>query len=284
VTSAPTVPQEPSDPFTLAAADAVRLGERLGAHRAAVVLGSGWAEVGSALGTTRGEMAMADLAGIPTPTVPGHGGTIRSVTVERSEGEPLPVLVLAGRSHLYEGHPPATVVHAVRTAVLHGCTTVLLTNAAGSLRAEVGIGSPVLIADQLNLSGANPMCGAEPPAEHGGRFADLSELYSPRLRGVARTSDPSLVEGVYAGVLGGSYETPAEIRMLRTLGADLVGMSTVLEAIAAHHLGAEVFGVSLVTNLAAGMQTTLDHADVLAAGAASTGSLITLLRTVLDAA
>jgi len=284
VTSAPTTDHDPADPFALAASDAQRLGEHLGEHRAAVVLGSGWAEVGSALGATRGEMAMADLAGIPTPTVAGHGGTIRSVEVGRPDGDPLPVLVLAGRSHLYEGHPPSTVVHAVRTAVLHGCSTVLLTNAAGSLRAEVGIGSPVLISDQLNLSGANPMCGAEPPAAHGGRFADLSELYSPRLRELARASDPTLVEGVYAGVLGGSYETPAEIRMLRTLGADLVGMSTVLEAIAAHHLGAEVFGVSLVTNLAAGMQSTLDHADVLAAGAASTGSLITLLRTVLDAA
>jgi purine-nucleoside phosphorylase len=271
-----------TDPFTLAATDAARLGDELGAHRAAVVLGSGWAEVGAALGTVRGELAMSSLQGVPEPTVPGHGGTIRSVEVARSDGSSLPVLVLAGRSHLYEGHPPSTVVHAVRTAVLHGCGTVLLTNAAGSLRAQVGIGAAVLISDQINLSGSNPMCGAEPPAEHGGRFADLSELYSRRLRSAALAAHPDLVEGVYAGVLGGSYETPAEIRMLRTLGADLVGMSTVLESIAAHHLGAEVFGVSLVTNLAAGMQTTLDHADVLAAGAASTDLLVELLRSVLD--
>ncbi|MHB1137746.1 MAG: purine-nucleoside phosphorylase [Microthrixaceae bacterium] len=270
-----------TDPFALAAADAARLGESLGAHRAAVVLGSGWAEVGAALGTTRGELAMSSLDGVPEPTVAGHGGTIRSVDVTRG-GDALGVLVLAGRSHLYEGHPPDTVVHAVRTAVLHGCTTVLLTNAAGSLRSEVGVGSAVLISDQLNLSGANPMCGTEPPAEHGGRFADLSELYSRRLRDAACAAFPDLVEGVYAGVLGGSYETPAEIRMLRTLGADLVGMSTVLEAIAAHHLGAEVFGVSLVTNLAAGMQPTLDHADVLAAGTSSTDLLVRLLRAVLD--
>ena len=167
--------------------------------------------------------------------------------------------------------------------MLHGCSTVLLTNAAGSLRAEVGVGSAVLISDQLNLSGANPMCGDEPPEAYGGRFADLSELYSRRLRAAAAAAHPGLVEGVYAGVLGGSYETPAEIRMLRGLGADLVGMSTVLEAIAAHHLGAEVFGVSLVTNLAAGLQSTLVHADVLAAGAASTGLLIDLLRSVLAA-
>lgn len=279
-----TSAQTPLDPFAVAARDADRLHETLGAHSAAVVLGSGWAEVGAALGRTRGELAMSELEGVPLPTVPGHGGTIRSVEVERTEGDPTHVLVLAGRSHLYEGHPPSTVVHAVRTAVLHGCTTVLLTNAAGSLRAEVGVGSAVLISDQLNLSGANPMCGAEPPAEHGGRFADLSELYSARLRDAARAAHPELVDGVYAGVLGGSYETPAEIRMLRGLGADLVGMSTVLESIAAHHLGAEVFGVSLVTNLAAGMQSTLDHADVLAAGAASTGLLIDLLRSVLAAA
>lgn len=284
MSSTSTVAQDPTDPFALAARDAERLSERLGTHRVAVVLGSGWADVGAALGTTTGELTMTELAGIPAPTVAGHGGTIRSVDVARAGGEATRVLVLAGRSHLYEGHPPDTVVHAVRTAVLHGCSTVLLTNAAGSLRAEVGIGSAVLISDQLNLSGANPMCGAEPPAEFGGRFADLSGLYSARLRAAARATHPDLVDGVYAGVLGGSYETPAEIRMLRTLGADLVGMSTVLESIAAHHLGAEVFGVSLVTNLAAGLQDTLDHADVLAAGAASTGLLIDLLRTVVDAA
>jgi len=174
-------------------------------------------------------------------------------------------------------------VHAVRAAVLSGCTTVVLTNAAGSLRPAVGIGSAVLISDQLNLSGSNPMCGAGPPEHLRGRFADLSGLFSHRLRSAVLSEHPELVEGVYAGVLGGSYETPAEIRMLRTLGADLVGMSTVLESIAAHHLGAEVVGVSLVTNLAAGMQDTLDHTDVLAAGTASTELLIDLLRTVLDA-
>lgn len=288
--SSPAVPHDAaspigrSDPFAVAERDAARLTESLGPHGAAVVLGSGWAEVGMALGTPRGAISMSDLEGLPVPTVPGHGGTITSVEVARDDGEPLRVLVLAGRSHLYEGHAPSTVVHAVRAAVLHGCSTVLLTNAAGSLRAEVGVGSAVLISDQLNLSGANPMCGDEPPAAHGGRFADLSELYSRRLRDVAAAAHPGLAEGVYAGVLGGSYETPAEIRMLRTLGADLVGMSTVLESIAAHHLGAEVFGVSLVTNLAAGMQSTLDHADVLAAGAASTGLLIDLLRSVLAAA
>jgi purine-nucleoside phosphorylase len=221
---------------------------------------------------------MGDLDGFPEPTVPGHGGTVASVVVGAT-----PVLVMAGRCHLYEGHPPATVVHAVRTAVTAGCGTVLLTNAAGSLRPEVGVGRPVVIADQLNLTGTNPLCGPEPPGPPGNRFADLSNLYSPRLRAVARGHDPGLVEGVYAGLLGGSFETPAEIRMLATLGADLVGMSTVLEAVAAHHLGAEVFGLSLVTNLAAGLTDSLDHQEVLAAGRAAGDVLTDLLRAVIAA-
>ncbi len=226
---------------------------------------------------------MTDLAGVPEPTVPGHSGTISSVEVEGADGAVIRVLVLAGRSHLYEGHPVVTVVHAVRAAVLHGCRRIILTNAAGSLRRDVGVMSPVMISDQLNLSGANPLSGAEPPPGFPGRFADLSSLYSRRLIEAVHAAHGGIPEGVYAGVLGGSYETPAEIRMLRTLGADLVGMSTVLESIAAHHLGAEVFGLSLVTNLAAGMQTELDHAEVLAAGRAATGQLADIITTAIRA-
>ncbi|UDY37713.1 purine-nucleoside phosphorylase [Dermatobacter hominis] len=264
------------DPYALARSDADLLRDRLGEHTVAVVLGSGWAGVGAGLGDVRADMAMSDLAGVPAPTVAGHGGTASSVDVGGVR-----TLVLAGRSHLYEGHPPSTVVHAVRSAVLAGCTTVCLTNAAGSLRPDVGVGTPVVIADHLNLTGANPMCGPEPPGPPGSRFTDLTRLYSPRLREAA---GPDRVEGVYAGLLGGSYETPAEIRMLRTLGADLVGMSTVLEAIAAQHLGAEVFGVSLVTNLAAGLAAEIDHGEVLAAGAAAQDRLADLLRRVVAAA
>jgi purine-nucleoside phosphorylase len=142
----------------------------------------------------------------------------------------------------------------------------------------------VLIRDQLNLTGANPMTGAEPPDGYPGRFCDLTEVYSNQLRVAARELDPSLKEGVYAGMLGGSYETPAEIRMLSTLGADLVGMSTVLEAIAARHLGAEVAGVSLVTNLAAGLGPELSHAEVLEAGRASADRLLTLVGGIVRAA
>lgn len=241
-----------------------------------VVLGSGWANLADALGAAVATMAMSELAGVPAPTVAGHGTTATLLEVaDRS------VLVLAGRAHLYEGHDAHTVVHAVRCAVLAGATTVLLTNAAGSINAQVGVGSAVVLADQLNLTGASPLVGPAPPSELAERFADLSDLYDPALRGAALDADPTLGEGVYAGVLGGAFETPAEIRMLRTMGADVVGMSTVLEAIAARHLGARVFGVSLVTNLAAGLQEALDHAEVLAAGRASAGRLTAILRAVL---
>lgn len=262
--------------WDLAEQDATRLRGALGAASAAVVLGSGWVGVGEALGTPVERINMTDLAGVPAPTVAGHGGTITAVDVHGSR-----VLVLAGRSHLYEGHSPHQVVHAVRTAVMAGCSTILLTNAAGSLRAQVGVGTPVILTDQINLTGANPMTGLAPPQHLGGRFVDLSEIYSPRLCAAARAADPDAAEGVYAGLLGGTYETPAEIQMLAGMGADVVGMSTVLESIAARHLGAEVFGVALVTNLAAGLQKNLDHGEVLEAGAASSQRLVTLLRAVL---
>ena len=212
------------------------------------------------------------------PTVQGHGGTITRVEVgERT------VLVMAGRVHLYEGHSAHTVCHAVRCAVLAGCGTVLLTNAAGSLRPEVDVGTPVVLTDQLNLSGANPLAGPPPPESMGARFADLSDLYDQDLRDAALASDPGAAEGIYAGLLGGSFETPAEIRMLSGMGADVVGMSTVLESIAARHLGASVFGVSLVTNLAAGLQPELNHQEVLEAGAESSQRLVGMLRAVVAA-
>jgi len=267
------------DPYARAAAAGAAIRDRLGEHRAVLVLGSGWAQVAELLGTVRGGLPMHELPGFPAPVVQGHSGMAHSVDVDGT-----PVLVLAGRSHLYEEHPVATVVHGVRAAVLAGCEVVMLTNAAGSLVEANGPGTPVLIGDQLNLTGANPMTGPEPPEGYPGRFSDLTDLYSPRLRAAAHAAFPGLAEGVYAGMLGGSYETPAEIHMLRAMGADLVGMSTVLEAIAARHLGAEVFGASLVTNLAAGLSATaLDHGEVLATGKASVGRLAELLRAVATA-
>jgi len=246
-----------------------------------VVLGSGWAQAADALGPGP-EVALADLGGFPPPTVPGHVPVVRSVRAGR-----LRVLVFLGRTHLYEGHPVATVVHGVRTAVAAGCRVIVLTNAAGGIRAGYRPGQPVLISDHLNLTGRSPLTGPPPPDGYPSRFTDLTDLYSRRLRALARGADPALAEGVYAALPGPHYETPAEIRMLRALGADLVGMSTALEAIAARHLGAEVLAISLVTNLAAGVAPPggvpqeLDHAEVTATGQAAAARMGALLAGIL---
>jgi purine-nucleoside phosphorylase len=204
--------------------------------------------------------------------VEGHSGTVRSVSVGDRR-----VLVLLGRTHLYEGHGVEPVVHGVRTVAAAGCRTVVLTNAAGGIREGMRVGEPVLISDHLNLTSLSPLSGP--------RFTDLTDLYSPRLRAIAREIDPELTEGVYVGLPGPHFETPAEIRMFRMLGADLVGMSTVLEAIAARAEGVEVFGLSLVTNLAAGITgEPLDHHEVLAAGAAAAGRMGALLRELIERA
>jgi purine-nucleoside phosphorylase len=195
---------------------------------------------------------------------------------------PTRLLVFLGRTHLYEGHSPATVVHGVRTAIAAGCRVIVLTNAAGGIRDGFRVGQPVIIRDHLNLTGGSPLAGPPPPEGYPSRFADLTSLYSPRLRALARAADPHLAEGVYAALPGPHYETPAEISMLRALGADLVGMSTVLEAIAARHLGAEVMAISLVSNLAAGLAPHgLDHGEVVAAGKAAADQMGTLLASVL---
>jgi len=268
----------PSDPYAAAAASARQLAKRTGEpeHDAAVVLGSGWAQAADALGPGT-EVALADLGGFPPPTVPGHVPVVRSA---RAGG--LRVLVFLGRTHLYEGHPVATVVHGVRTAVAAGCRVIVLTNAAGGIRAGYRTGQPVLISDHLNLTGRSPLTGPPPPDGYPSRFTDLTDLYSRRLRALARDADPALAEGVYAALPGPHYETPAEIRMLRALGADLVGMSTALEAIAARHLGAEVLAISLVTNLAAGLAPAeLDHAEVTAAGQAAAARMGALLAGIV---
>lgn len=234
-----------------------------------MVLGSGWAPAVAELGDPVGVVDMADLPGFTPPTAAGHGGQVLSVRIGEHR-----VLVLVGRIHAYEGHDLAHVVHPVRTAVATGVRTVVLTNAAGGLRPEYTVGQPVLISDHLNLTARSPLVGPQ--------FVDLVDAYSPRLRAVAREFDPSLAEGVYAGLPGPHYETPAEIRMLRTLGADLVGMSTVHETIAARAAGAEVLAVSLVTNLAAGMTgEPLSHAEVLQAGRESATRMGALLASVI---
>jgi purine-nucleoside phosphorylase len=272
----------PTDPFRLAEAAAEALRRRLGNDRPdlAVVLGSGWGPAADVLGETVAEIAADELPGFLPSTVPGHGGTIRLARAgDRT------VLIFKGRVHLYEGHDPAVVVHGVRAAILAGSGIVLLTNAAGSINADFPVGTPVLLRDHINLTARSPLFGPPPPDPYGIRFVDLTEAYSARLRAIARAVDAGVGEGVYAALHGPNYETPAEIHMLRLLGADLVGMSTALECIAARHLGAEVMGLSLVTNLAAGLGgATLDHAEVVEAGAAAGDRVGRLLRGVIDRA
>jgi purine-nucleoside phosphorylase len=268
-----------ADRYAAAAASAARLADLTGKprHDVAVVLGSGWAPAADALGTADAEIAFADIGELPAPTVPGHIPVLRSVRVGQ-----LNVLVFLGRAHLYEGHPAGTVVHGVRTAMAAGCQTVVLTNAAGGIQDGLQPGQPVLISDQLNLTGTSPLTGPPPPDGYPSRFTDMTGLYSSRLRAVARMAAPDLPEAVYAGLAGPQYETPAEIRMLRGWGAGLVGMSTVLEAIAARHLGAQLLGISLVTNIAAGLsEQPIDHGAVVAAAERASAQLGGLLASIL---
>ena len=276
--AAPSATPVAADPFARAAASAATLKSLAGADGfdAVVVLGSGWLAAADAIGAPEAEISIADLGGFEQPTVKGHTPSVRYIR----KGQ-LRVLLYLGRIHLYEGHQPHAVVHGVRTAIAAGCRTVVLTNAAGGINAGYAVGQPVLISDHINLTGRSPLAGPL-PEDVPSRFTDLTETYSGRLRGLARQLDPTLAEGVYAAVPGPHFETPAEIRMLRAAGADLVGMSTALEAIAARHLGAEVLGISLVSNLAAGLTPQpLDHAEVTAAGDAAAGQMGALLAAVL---
>jgi purine-nucleoside phosphorylase len=251
------------------AAAAIRDRTGVNAHDVAVSLGSGWAPAVAALGDPVAVVPMAELPGFITPTAAGHGGEVLSLRLGDRR-----VLVFIGRIHAYEGHEPRHVVHPIRAACAAGAKTVVLTNAAGGIREDFAVGQPVLISDHLNLTARSPLLGAE--------FVDLVDAYSPRLRAIAHEIDQSLAEGVYAGLPGPHYETPAEIRMLRTLGADLVGMSTVHETIAARAAGAQVLAVSLVTNLAAGITgRPLSHDEVLEAGRQSATRMGTLLGSVI---
>jgi purine-nucleoside phosphorylase len=275
-------------PDATASADRLALLTGVATHDVAVVLGSGWSEAADEIGPTVAEVPLLELGGFPAPTVTGHQAVVRSQRCGARR-----VLTFLGRLHAYEGHPLEVVAHEVRTAVAAGCRIVVLTNAAGGLDPAHEVGSLVLIADHLNLTGRSPLVGP--------RFVDLTDLYSARLRGVARAVEPALPEGVYAGLPGPHFETPAEIRMLRTLGADLVGMSTVHEAIAAHAEGAEVLGISLVTNAAAGTgqaspagqagsahgahasgAAPIDHVDVLAVGRAAAGRAGQLIAEIIS--
>ncbi|MGZ4594828.1 MAG: purine-nucleoside phosphorylase [Actinomycetes bacterium] len=239
-----------TDARARAAEAAAAIAERTGVprHDAIVVLGSGWDTAADSLGRVVAQLRTADLPGFLPPAAPGHRGLLRSCDLDG-----LTVLVFLGRTHLFEGHGAAAVAHAVRSGAASGAEVAVLTNASGGLRADWAPGTAALIADHINWTYASPLSGAT--------FVDLTDAWSPRLRAAARRLDPSLVEGVYAQLTGPSIQTVAETGMLRTIGADLVGMSTVIEAIAARAAGLELFGLSAVTTRE-GTGEQLDPNDV----------------------
>ena len=268
----PSLDDPDTPPTAVAELAAAALADRTGVerHDLALTLGSGWAAATQRIGRTVATVPASEVPGFTVSGVPGHPGTLTSVELPNG----LHALVIGARTHFYEGRGVRRVVHSVRTAAVAGARVLVLTNGAGGIRPEWTPGTPVLISDHINLTAASPLEGAT--------FVDLTDLYSARLRALAREIDPSLAEGVYAALPGPHFETPAEIRMLRGLGADLVGMSTVLEAIAAREAGAEVLGISLVTNLAAGLSgEPLNHEEVLQAGRDSAARMGTLLTQVL---
>lgn len=260
------------DPFEVAATAAAEIAQKTGVahHDIALTLGSGWAKAADLIGETTATIPASEITGFSTPALVGHVGTLRSVLLPSGKR----ALVIGARTHYYEGHGVRRVVHSVRTAAATGATTMILTNGAGGIRESWTPGTPVLISDHINLTADSPLEGAT--------FIDLTDLYSRRLRDLARTVDASLDEGVYCQFRGPHYETPAEVQMAKTIGGHIVGMSTALEAIAARQAGMEILGMSLITNLAAGIQKTpLSHAEVLEAGANAEAVISQLLADIV---
>ncbi|MCF8529613.1 MAG: purine-nucleoside phosphorylase [Aquiluna sp.] len=248
---------ENANPFEIAKKAAQEIAQKTGveSHDIALTLGSGWAKAADLIGETVAEIPGSEITGFSKPAVVGHVGTIRSIKLPNGKH----ALVIGARTHYYENHGVRAVVHSVRTAAATGAKTMILTNGAGGIKPEWAGGAAVLISDHINLTANSPLEGAT--------FIDLTDLYSKRLRDLAREVDPSLDEGVYVQFRGPHYETPAEVQMAKTMGGHIVGMSTALEAIAAREAGMEILGMSLITNLAAGIQSTpLSHAEVLEAG------------------
>ena len=263
-----------TDPFDVARAAATVIAERTGAptHDVALVLGSGWGQTADLIGPTLATVDNADVPGFHAAAVAGHSGSMRSVAIGDTGRR---ALVYGTRTHFYEGRGVRAVVHAVRTASEAGCSTIVLTNGCGGLNPAWGPGTPVLISDHINLTAASPL--------EGPTFVDLTDLYSARLRAIAHEVDPTLDEGIYVQFRGPHYETPAEVQMAKRMGGDLVGMSTALDAIAARHVGMEVLGISLVTNLAAGISDQpLSHQEVIEAGQAAAERCGRLLADVVQ--
>ena len=261
-----------ADPFEVARTAAADIARLTGVehHDIALTLGSGWGKASDLIGETVATIPATDVTGFSKPALEGHVGSLRSIRTPKGKH----VLVIGARTHYYEGHGPRRVVHSVRTAAATGAKTMVLTNGAGGIKPSWKPGQPVLISDHINLTGASPLEGAT--------FIDLTDLYSVRLRDVARMVDPTLDEGVYCQFRGPQYETPAEVRMAKTIGGHIVGMSTALEAIAARQAGMEILGFSLITNMAAGIQTTpLSHQEVIEAGKAAEPVISALLARVI---
>ncbi len=265
---------QPADPRDIArqAADDIRRITGAESHDIALTLGSGWAKAADLIGETTHTIPATEVTGFSKPALEGHVGTLRSILLDDGRR----ALVIGARTHYYEGHGVRRVVHSVRTAAAAGASVMVLTNGAGGIKPHWTPGQPVLISDHINLTADSPLEGAT--------FVDLTDLYAPRLRDIARSVDASLDEGVYVQFRGPHYETPAEVQMAKAIGGDICGMSTALEAIAAREAGMEVLGLSLITNLAAGIQTTpLSHAEVIEAGREAEGRLGRLLADVVAA-
>lgn len=263
-----------ADPFAIAALAAAELAELTGVghHDIALTLGSGWGKAAELIGETTHSIDATRITGFTRSAVVGHGGSLRSVLLPNGKR----ALVIGARTHFYEGHGVRRVAHSVRTAAATGASTMILTNGAGGIKEHWRPGTPVLISDHINLTANSPLEGAT--------FVDLTDLYSRRLRDLARTIQPDLDEGVYVQFRGPQYETPAEVQMAKTIGGHIVGMSTALEAIAARQAGMEILGLSLITNLAAGISSRpLSHKEVLEAGAAAEPVISALLARIVAA-
>ncbi|WP_243063459.1 purine-nucleoside phosphorylase [Humibacter sp. RRB41] len=262
-----------ADPFEIARVAAELIARRSGVerHDIALTLGSGWGRAADLIGETVATIPATDIPGFSRSAVPGHVGTIRSVLLPNGKH----ALVLGARTHYYEGHGVRRVVHGVRTAAATGASVMILTNGAGGIKETWGPGTPALISDHINLTAASPLEGAT--------FIDLTDLYSQRLRDIAHEVDASLDEGVYVQFRGPHYETPAEVQMAKTIGGHIVGMSTALEAIAARQSGMEVLGMSLITNLAAGISPIpLSHSEVIEAGKTAEPVISDLLARIVE--
>ncbi|OUE26317.1 Purine nucleoside phosphorylase [Clavibacter michiganensis] len=263
-----------ADPQEIARQAARQIAELTGVerHDIALTLGSGWGRAADLIGETTATVPATEVVGFSKPALEGHVGSLRSVLLPSGRR----ALVIGARTHYYEGHGVRRVVHSVRTAAATGATTMILTNGAGGIKRHWTPGTPVLISDHINLTADSPLEGAT--------FVDLTDLYSARLRAIAHDVEPDLDEGVYCQFRGPHYETPAEVRMAEAIGGHIVGMSTALEAIAAREAGMEVLGMSLITNLAAGIQETpLSHEEVIEAGRAAEGRIGGMLARIVGA-